>query len=114
MRDRAQAVTVLADLMFDQDRKRLIELAATHRLPAVYYRREFVDAGGLASYASSFVAQFQRAAALVDRVLKGAKPGDLPVEQAVKFELVINGRTAKTLGLTIPPTLLALADEVIE
>jgi putative ABC transport system substrate-binding protein len=113
-RERAQAVIVLADLMFDQNRKRLIELAAAHRLPAVYYARAWVEAGGLASYASSWVAQFQRAADLVDRVLKGTKPSDLPVEQAVKFELVINLRTAKTLGLTVLPTVLSRADEVIE
>jgi putative ABC transport system substrate-binding protein len=113
-RERAQAVIVLPDLMFDQNRTRVIGLAAMHRLPAIYYARGYVEAGGLASYASSFVAQFQRAAALVDRILKGTKPADLPVEQAVKFELIFNRRTAKTLGLTIPPMLLATADEVIE
>jgi putative ABC transport system substrate-binding protein len=113
-RERAQAVIVLPDLMFDQNKTRLIGLAAMHRLPAIYYARWYVDAGGLASYASSFAAQFQRAAVLVDRVLKGTKPSDLPVEQAMKFELVINTRTAKTLSLTIPPTVLIRADEVIE
>ncbi len=113
-RENAHAVIVLPDLMFDQNKTRLVGLAAMHRLPTVYYARSYVEAGGLASYGSSFVAQFKRAAALVDRVLKGTKPGDLPVEQAVKFELIINDRTAKTLGLTIPPTLLATADEIIE
>jgi putative ABC transport system substrate-binding protein len=113
-REGAQAVVVLPDLLFDQNRTRLIGFAAMRRLPAIYYARGYIETGGLASYASSFVAQFQRAAAMVDKVLKGTKPSDLPVEQAVKFELIINRKTAKTLGLTIPPTLLALADEVIE
>lgn len=114
VRERAQAVTVQADLMFNENRTRLIELAAMHRLPAVYYERGFVNAGGLASYGSDYVAQFQRAAALMDKILKGANPGDLPVEQAVKFELVINGKTAKALGLTIPAILFTAADEIIE
>ena len=113
-REGAQAVIILPDLMFDQNRTRLVGLAAMHRFPAIYYARGYVEAGGLASYASSFAAQFQRAAALVDKVLKGTKPSDLPVEQAVKFELIINRRTAKILGLTIPPILLTTADEVIE
>jgi putative ABC transport system substrate-binding protein len=113
-RERAQAVIVLPDLMFDQNKTRLIELAAMHRLPAVYYARWYVEAGGLASYASSFAAQFQRAAVLVDRVLKGTKPSDLPVEQAMKFELIINLKTAKALGVTVPPLVLAQADQVIE
>ncbi len=114
VRERAQAVIVLPDLMFDENKTRLIGLAAMHRLPAVYYARWFVEAGGLASYASSFAAQFARAAVLVDKVLRGTKPGDLPVEQAVKFEMIINLKTAKALGLTVPPLILTRADDVIE
>jgi len=113
-RERAQAVIVLPDLMFDENKTRLVGLAATHRLPAVYYARWYVEAGGLASYASSFAAQFQRAAVMVDRILKGTKPSDLPVEQAVKFELIVNLKTAKALGLTVPPLVLAQADDLIE
>jgi putative ABC transport system substrate-binding protein len=112
--ERAQAVIVLPDLLFDQKRTRLVELAAMYRLPTIYYARWYVDAGGLASYASSFVAQFKHVAAFVDKILKGTKPSDLPVEQAIKFELIINARTAKTLGITIPQTVLIRADEVIE
>jgi putative tryptophan/tyrosine transport system substrate-binding protein len=113
-RERAEALIVLPDLMFDQHRQPLVGLAATHRLPAAYYAREYVEAGGLLSYAASFAGQFRRAATYVDKILKGDKPGELPVEQPVTFELVLNIRTAKTLGLIVPPTLLARADEVIE
>jgi putative ABC transport system substrate-binding protein len=109
-RELAEAVVILPDLMFDQHRAQLIELAARHRLAAIYYARAYVEAGGLIFHGSSFVGQFRRAAAFVDRILKGEKPGDLPVEQPTTFELVINGRTAKSLGLSIPPTLLARAD----
>jgi putative ABC transport system substrate-binding protein len=92
----------------------IIALAARHRLPAVYYDRHFVVAGGLISYGSDLVEQFRLAAAYVDRILKGEKPAELPVQRATKYNLVVNLKTAKALGLTIPPTLLSRADEVIE
>ena len=93
---------------------RITKLAAKTRLPTLYGQRGYVDAGGLASYGPSAIESFRRAAAYVDKILKGAKPGDLPVEQPTKFELVINLKTAKALGLTIPPSLLGRADEVIQ
>ena len=92
----------------------IVKLAARHKLPAVYYDRVFVDSGGLVSYGPDFVDQFRRAADYVDRVLKGEKPADLPVQAPTKYELVINLKTAKALGLTLPPSLIARADEVIE
>ena len=97
-----------------RDRKRIIELAAKHRLPAMYEWPEQVEDGGLMSYGSSQSALVQRVAVYVDRIFKGAKPGDLPIEQPAKFELVINLRTAKALGLTLPQSLLGRADRVIE
>jgi putative ABC transport system substrate-binding protein len=100
--------------MFINERRRLVDLAAKNRLPAVYPWREGVDAGGLMAYGPSVSDLFRRAATYVDKILKGAKPGDLPVEQPTKFELIINLKTAKALGLTIPPSVLRRADEVIE
>ena len=113
-RSRAGALTVLPGPMFSIERRRLVDLAAKHRLPAVYPWREFVDAGGLMAYGPNVADLFRRAATYVDKILKGAKPADLPVEQPTTFELIINLKTAKVLGLTIPPSLLARADEVIQ
>ena len=111
---RAGALTLLPANMFLREHRRLVDLAAKNRLPAVYTSREFVDAGGLMSYGANQPDLFRRAATYVDKILKGAKPGDLPVDQPTKFELVINLKTAKALGLTIPQSVLAQADEVIQ
>jgi putative ABC transport system substrate-binding protein len=113
-RARAGALTALGTALFVSERRRLVDLAAKHRLPAVYTTREFVDAGGLMAYGANVADLHRRAATYVDKILKGAKPADLPVEQPTKFDLVINLKTAKALGLTIPPSLLARADEVIQ
>ena len=100
--------------MFFEERERIAKLAATSRLPAFYAFRDHVDAGGLISYGVNLAECFRRAATYVVKILKGAKPGDLPVELPPKLELVINLEAAKALGITVPPTLLATADEVIE
>ena len=112
--ERADALFVPADIIFVRYTQRMADLAARHRLPAMYGFREHVEAGGLMSYAANFPVMFHRAANFVDKILKGAKPSDLPVEQPTKFELVINLKTAKTLGITIPQSVLQLADEVIQ
>jgi putative ABC transport system substrate-binding protein len=113
-RARADAVLVLVDAMFGSQRERIAGLALQHRLPAVSGLTRHAQAGDLLAYGASRVDVYRRAAAYVDKILMGAKPADLPVEQPTKFELVINLKTAKALGLTIPPTLLARADQVIE
>jgi putative ABC transport system substrate-binding protein len=100
--------------MFFNERGRIAELALARRLPTMSFNANMAEAGWLVSYGPNYPALFHRAASYVDRILKGAKPGDLPVEQPTKFELVINLKTAKALGLTVPPTLLARADKVIE
>jgi putative ABC transport system substrate-binding protein len=113
-RTRAGALTVLPSNMFRREHRRLVDLAARHRLPTVYFSREFVDAGGLMSYAALLTDLCRRAATYVDKILKGARPGDLPVELPTKFELVFNLKTARTLGLAIPPPVLSRADHIIE
>jgi putative ABC transport system substrate-binding protein len=113
-RERAEALLVLLDPFFGFHRARLSELAAKSRIPAMYGSREYPEAGGLMSYGADFRHSHRRSATYVDKILKGAKPADLPVEQPTKFELMINLKTAKALGLTIPPSLLARADQVIE
>jgi ABC-type uncharacterized transport system substrate-binding protein len=113
-RERAGALLVLADAMFILQRTQIADRAATAHLPAMYTLREHMEAGGLAFYGPSMADNFRRAASYVDRILKGANPADLPVERPTKFELVINLKPAKALGLTIPPSLLQRADQVIE
>jgi putative tryptophan/tyrosine transport system substrate-binding protein len=110
----AEGLVILPSPFFYAHRVRLVGLTATNRLPAMYFRREFVEAGGLMSYGPNFSELYRRAAYYVDRILKGAKPADLPVEQPMKFEFVINLKTAQTLGLTLPPHLLYFADEVLQ
>jgi putative tryptophan/tyrosine transport system substrate-binding protein len=111
---RADALLVLVSFVAASHRPEIVDLAVKNRLPATYYRREFVEDGGLMSYGVSFTDLDRRAATYVDKILKGAKPGDLPVEQPTKFELVINLKAAKQIGLTIPQRVLAWADKVIK
>jgi putative ABC transport system substrate-binding protein len=113
-RERAEALLVVLDPFFGFHRARLSDLAAKSRLPAMYGSREYSEAGGLMSYGADFRHNFRRSATYVDKILKGAKPADLPVEQPTKFELVINLKTAKALGLTIPQSVLVRADEIIQ
>ena len=100
--------------MFSAGRKQVVSLASKSRLPAIHSQSEFVDLGGLLSYGVSFADLFRRAATYVDKILKGAKPADLPVEQPIKFEFVVNLKTAKQIGVTIPPNVLVRADRVIK
>jgi len=113
-KERADAVLTLNSPILNSHRPQLVELAVRNRLPAMYARRESVEDGGLVFYGVSLLDLDRRAAAYVDKILKGAKPGDLPVEQPKKFEFVINLKAAKQIGLTIPPNVLARADKVIK
>ena len=108
------AIMVNPGRRFAAERKRIVELAGKYRLPAIYFSKEYVDEGGLMSYGADFDDLFRRAAVYVDKILKGAKPADLPVQQATKFEFVINLKAAKQIGLTLPPELLARANKVIK
>ena len=111
---RAGALLTSVDALIQANQRTILELAAKHRLPAIYPTREFVENGGLMAYGVSYPDLYRRAATYIDKIFKGARPADLPIEQPTRFELVINLKAAKALGLTVPPTLLARADEVIE
>ena len=113
-RERAGALVVLTDSIFTNQRRQIAELAAERRLPTVYGNSEHAEAGGLVAYSANFLDLERRAATFVDKILNGARPADLPVQEPTKFELVINLKTAKALGLTIPQSLLQRADQVIE
>lgn len=113
-RERCGAILVLPSPIFSSQRAQLIELAAKYRLPAIYEFKEFVQDGGLMSYGPNMTRMFRGAASYVDRILRGARPGDLPIERPTTFELAINLKTAKTLGLTIPPSVLGRADQLID
>jgi putative tryptophan/tyrosine transport system substrate-binding protein len=110
---RADALVVLSDPVFWTNRARIVDLAREHHLPTIYEWRSYVEAGGLMAYGANPAALHRRASALVDKILKGAKPADLPIEQPMTFELAVNLKTAQALGLTLPPTLLLQATEVI-
>lgn len=113
-RGRAEALVVISDALFFSEQRRLVDLGRRHRLPTMFDTPEFVSAGGLMSYGTDLADLYRRAATYVHKILRGARPADLPVEQATKFDLVLNQRTARALGLTIPPSLLLRADRVIE
>jgi ABC-type uncharacterized transport system substrate-binding protein len=113
-RDRPSGLVVYVTPITQSYRGRIIEFAAKQRLPAIYSAREFVDDGGLVSYGPNHRELFARAAMFVDKILRGARPADLPIEQPTRFELIVNLKTAKTLGVRVPPSLLARADQVIE
>ncbi len=113
-KERAGALVVTPDPLFFSQRSRLVDFAARRRLPSMSFSRDFADAGGLMAYWPSFPDSYRRAATYVDKILKGAKPADLPVEQPMRFELVVNLRTARALGLTFPPSVLIRADQVIQ
>ena len=114
IRDGAQAFIVSIDSVTQNSANVIADVFARHRVPAIYAAREFVDAGGLISYGVDYAYLYRRAASYIDKLLKGAKPADLPVEQPVQFEMVVNLKAAKELGLSVPPTVLALADDVLE
>jgi putative ABC transport system substrate-binding protein len=114
IKERVQGLVVGLDALTAASARRIVQLSAHHRLPSVYPSRDFIEVGGLVAYGASYTASYRRAATFVDKILKGAKPADLPVEQPTKFELVINMRAAKALGLTIPPALRLRADQIIE
>jgi putative ABC transport system substrate-binding protein len=113
-KEHAEAVLVLSSPILNSQRRRVIDLAVKSRLPAVYPQSQFVEDGGLMFYGVSYTDLFRRAATFVDRILKGAKPADLPIEQPKKLELIINLKAAKQIGLTIPPNVLGRADKVIK
>ena len=113
-RERTRALLVFSDAMFIVQRTRMAELAITYHVPTMHMQKEHMEAGGLSFYGAAMVANFRRAAVYVDKILKGANPGDLPVEQPTKFEFVINLKTARALGLAIPPSLLLRADQIID
>ena len=113
-RSRADALVVIATPVFNSARRRIAELAAKNRLPTMFSFRDYVEAGGLMSYGPDRLDMFRRAATFVDKILKGAKPGDLPVEQPERFELVINAKTAKAIGISLSPATMLRADKVIE
>ena len=112
-RDRLDGLFTLASAFLTANRKRIVEFAAKNRLPAMYHNEDFIEEGGLMSYAPSLLDLYRRAAIYVDKILKGSKPADLPVERPTKFDFIINMKTAKQIGLTIPPNVLARADRVI-
>ena len=114
IQERADALFLPPFPLLNANAQRLVALAAQSRLPGMYARRDYMEAGGLMAYAADARAVYRRAAVFVDKILKGTKPADLPVERPTQFELVINLKTAQALGITIPPTLLFLADEVIQ
>jgi putative ABC transport system substrate-binding protein len=114
LRERADAVVVQPDPLFFTARRQIVDLAARHRLPAVYHAREVVDLGGLMCYGVSLASQFRRSADFVDKILSGARPGDLPVQQPTTFELVIDLKTARSLNVAVPQSLLLQATEVLE
>jgi ABC-type uncharacterized transport system substrate-binding protein len=113
-KERADAILVLGSAVLNSQRNQVADLAVKSRLPAIYRNLDFVEAGGLMSYGTNQADLFRRAAIYVDKILKGAKPADLPVEQPMKFEFIINLKTAKQIGLTVPPNVLARADRVIK
>ena len=114
LKGRADALYIVADPLTNTNRMRINALATGQRVPTIYNNREQVEEGGLMSYGPNFTNLYRRAGDYVDKILRGAKPADLPIEQPIKFELLINLKTAKALGLTVPPSVLARADEVIE